>query len=605
MNELLRPIAELLDDEELATLVERARLDAQTGVEGIPVSEEDDLDDDFDDEDEREEAVHAREHSLFLRGVVGLRFAARAYTLKKDPAGLRPIVWGSWALTAERFDMHLTPVEMIAGAVERVGPRLREVPGLAVRLARSPSAWVRRALARALPASEEGILRALAQDDDPEVRETAQAKVGALDEWGGAFPIAPDGHAREVLEAAREVLDAPPHELGRDAERAVAAFAPLSDALAIACWERLLSREPTSVEAVSTWIARLLERPGGGSALARITARWKERERTPTHEPWLTGAKALDETIRARASEELLARLREEASESIRKELAEAVKVLAPAQGDARALLETILGAPIDDAAGAPSDGDAVTAMHLSDVLARWPLEPVLDALIEARRAGRPGAWARVTHPVWSRLGPDPVLRERARAELASSDDVQVRRRAVSVLLGEHRGEDADDLARELYRDRELRSAVLSYAPKVVIGEARRDLERGELGLFETIAVLSRTPAEEQTDAMWAAARATRDAALAGAAKERDRALSSVGVLARAGDAWDPSDLAFVREAVELALADDEETWLLSSIVQVLERVDTPESEALLDELDARASEEAKEYIDDVRTRRG
>ena len=596
MNELLRPIAELLDDEELATLVERARLDAQTGVKGIPGADEDD------GEDEREHDLRDREHSLFLRGLVGLRFAARAYALKKDPAGLRPIVWGSWALTAERFDMQLTPVEMIAGAVERVGPRLREIPGLAERLARSPSAWVRRALARALPSSEEGILRALAQDDDPEVRETARAKVGALDEWGGAFPIAPDGHAREVLEAAREVLDAQPYDLGRDAERAVVAFAPLSDALAIACWERLLSREPTSVEAVSTWIARLLERPGGGAALARITVRWKERGRTPTHAPWLDAAAALDEGIRARASEELLARLRQEANESIRKELAEAVKVLAPAQGDARGLLETLLGASIEDAAGAPSEGDAVTAMHLSEVLARWPLEAVAEALVEARRAGRPGAWDRVTNPVWSRLGPDPVLRERARADLAS-DDVKVRRRAVSVLLGEHRDEDAGDLARELYRDRELRSAVLSYAPMAVMTEARRDLERGELGLSETITVLSCTPAEEQTDAMWAAARTTRDAALAGAPKERHRALSEVEVLARGGDAWDPSDLAFVREAIELALADEREAWLFASIVPALERVDAPESEALLDELDARASEEAKEYIDDVRTR--
>jgi len=62
-------------------------------------------------------------------------------------------------------------------------------------------------------------------------------------------------------------------------------------------------------------------------------------------------------------------------------------------------------------------------------------------------------------------------------------------------------------------------------------------------------------------------------------------------VMVRAGGAWDASDLAFVRHAIELVLSDEEEEgWRLADIVAAIVRVTAPESAELLAELEARAS---------------
>src|SRR5690606_32609205 len=186
-----------------------------------------------------------------------------------------PIVWGAWGVHAagDIFQTHVDSEERIATAVASVGARVLEVPGLAERLAGSTLPAVRRALAQALPDSSEPILRALAQDDDPEVRKAARAKLGADDRGGGAFPIAPDGHPDEVLEAARRVLDKKAYK--REVDEAVQAFAPLSDALAVACWERVLAPYRIGKEQHRAWLACLCERPGGGAALPRRLAPWE------------------------------------------------------------------------------------------------------------------------------------------------------------------------------------------------------------------------------------------------------------------------------------------------------------------------------------------
>src|SRR5690606_2981638 len=348
----------LFDREELERLVERARLDVQSGVKGEPWPEDVELDDD--EEDALMEAMHERGYARLHRGLTGLRLAARAYAASRDPKGLRPVVWAGWGVHASGFDVRGGAREVLAGAVRGVGERVFEVPGLAERLARCEVKAVRLALARALPASAEAmpILRALAQDADPDVRAEAREKAGASDPWGGAFPISPEGHPREVLEAARAVLDMSDHEREKQPEEATRAFAPLSDALAVACWERVLSAEHLHPDTVQAWLARLLERPGGGAALARLHALWSRRGDYVRDEPGEEAAQ-LPSEVRARAFGELLEALREldrrqsegeEVEPFLDSKLARVARAIAPERGDARTLLEAVLGCSIESA---------------------------------------------------------------------------------------------------------------------------------------------------------------------------------------------------------------------------------------------------------------
>ena len=586
MDERLKPAAELLTAEELARLSERARLDVHSGIRGRPDAP--DLD---------EEAEQEHEYALFARGLTGLRLAARVYALKRDAVGLTPIVWGAWALSAEHWEGDRAPDAMLTEAVRSIGDRVLEVPGLAERLARSPLAAVRGALADALPPSSAAILHALASDPDAAVRAAAAKKVEVADEWGGAFPIAPDGHPRDVLEAAREILDLSAYHTTRDPERAVGAFAPLSDPLAVACWERLLSGELVIADAFRPWAARLLEREGGGAALARVFQRVGDDAYLMTDERWLGDALTIAPELRARAIGELLASIRaleaEQPDESDlqRHALANAIVFLAPEQGDTRALLETILGSAITEADEGPPHDTA--AVMLSPLLARWPLdEAVSDAMWRARRAGKPGRWRRVGADAWKALGPDPVIREKAWADL-DAEDPAVRGAAVAALLGEHHdpaGESVAELAMRLYERPALRRAVPLGSSPALLERARRDLEAGQLDLYTAVRVLVLTPPEERTDAMWTAARALRDHALASDDRSRSFVMRNCESLIRRGDAWDPSDLAYAQAIADFALADEIHASLLELLVMTVARIDAPETDTLLGAIEARAT---------------
>lgn len=586
----------LLDDDELARLAERARLDVHTGVKGEPRAKGDD--DEYDDE--ADEAALAREHARFHRGLSTLRFAAEAYAVESDARGLTPVVWAAWAIHKGHFDVRLDSASVLAAAVKSVGARVFEVPGLAQALAGSDLTPVRLALASALSRGGEAdaILLVLAHDVDPEVRAEVARKNGPIDPWDGAFPIAPDGHSDEVLAAARAVLEAPWFRLAP--EDAVRAFAPLSDALAVACWERLLAAEHVTSKAPSAWLPHLLARPGGGDALARLLTLWDSRPHALYHRQEVEElAPAIPEETRARAFGELLralGRIEEEeraagepAQPYLRQQIAQIAVALAPARGDATLLLETILGAPIDTASeGEPAAHDTA-ASYLSDVLARWPIDDALRAtLVEARRAEQPGRWRRIGRDVWESLGPDPVLRERARRAL-DDESAHVRSRAVVELLGPLHDPAEDgtvlDVARRLYARPELRLGVIYR--DLLLDEARRDLEEGRLGLEEALAVLLRTKTEQQTDAMWSAARALRDAPTEDG-KPRLAALFNT-LMIRAGSEWEPSDLAYVRAVAEEAFTSPEAARHIRFVVATLDAVDAPESAELLAELDARA----------------
>lgn len=597
----------LFEPEELAQLAERARLDAHSGVKGEPHEPHEDPD----VEDAAAEAAMARSFARLSRGLAGLRCTANMYGAARDPKGLRSVVWAAWAVESTGFETRHGPDETIAGAVESVGARVFEVPGLAERLAGSRLQRVRLALAVALPpgGQSDPILRLLAGDADPQVRAAAREKIASDDPWGGAFPISPEGHPQEVLEAAHAVLELPGYRVGKAVQEAVDAFAPLSDPLAVACWERLLSHEYIGNDALQTWFPCLLERPGSGGALVRLVALYRQRG----HAFFITSALKeveLAREVRQRAFSELLAGLRdleredrmsESAAEmrSPRHELANIAAVIAPEDGDGGALLETILGSSIDAASTPEPEGANDHHMHymcsiLSKILAGWTLDGALrEALVEARRADQPGRWARVGPQLWNTLGRDPVLRERARRALDEGDE-NARSEAVSALLGTHFDPDEDgtreEVANALYDRPELRAAVIWRARSLILPRAREDLEHGRLALDEALAVLSGTPAGEQSDAMWDAVRALRAEQLAGDDEMRRRALKAPAALIRAGDGWEPSDLAYAREVSEQALRIEENDQLLADLILALERIDAPESALLMEEIEARAT---------------
>ena len=593
------PPVSFFTPDELARLAERARLDVQAGVKGEPVKKGEKR------TDREEEAAAKREHARRVRGLAGLRVAARCYALERDPRGLTPIVWGAWGVHAagDIFQTHVDSEERIATAVASVGARVLEVPGLAERLAGSTLPAVRRALAQALPDSSEPILRALAQDDDPEVRRAARAKLGDDDRWGGAFPIAPDGHPDEVLEAARRVLDKKAYT--REVDEAVQAFAPLSDALAVACWERVLAPYRIGKEQHRAWLACLCERPGGGAALTRLLALW---DRDGHYIGQGITVAPLSEEVRARVFAVLLAAVREREQEErasegapeqpyLRQHLATVAVQLAPEAGDARALLETILGCPIERASAEPaSEGFDHAAHTLSKLLGSWPLDEALRAeLVAARRAGVPGRWKRVTRTVFDGLGPDPVLREKARADLDDENE-SVRSAAVASLLGplHDPSEDGDleAVARALYQRPALRRAVISRAPSM-LPDARRDLLAGALDLETALTLFNNLPDEEQTDPEWAALRRLRDRALAN--PEDTSAFTPIALqsLIRDGDEWEATDLAYARIIAERALTVAGKAGYLGFLIGILERKPGEESAALLREIDERATTDA------------
>ena len=590
------PPLTLFTPEELARLAERARLDVHAGVKGEPVKKGTKR------THQEDEAASKREHARRVRGLAGLRVAARSYALERNPLGLTPVVWGTWGVHAagDIFETHVDSEERIATAVTSVGARVLEVPGLAERLAGSTLRGVRLALAKTLPESSEPLLRALGDDDDPEVRKAARAKLGGDgDRWGGAFPIPPDGHPDEVLEAARRVLDKRAYD--RKVDEAVQAFAPLSDALAVVCWERVLAPYRIGEEQHRAWLACLLERPGGGAALARLLALWNRNGhfigRGITVAP-------LSEEVRARVFVDLLAALREREREErasegelaqphLRKHLAKVAVQLAPEAGDARALLEVILGCPIVRASEEPApEGFDHPALTLSELLGRWPLDEGLRAeLVAARRAGRPGRWKRVSQAVWDGLGPDPVLREKARAEL-DDDSESVRAAAVRALLGPLHDPSEDGeleaVARELYRRPALRGTVL-WTVDALLADARRDLDAGALDLAGAIVLLQRTPPEEQTDALWSAVRALRDRAMSDPEHPSWRDIQLSQRLIRPGE-WEPSDLAYARAILERAFTVPKAEGHLAFLIGILERKPGEESAAMLRDIDERAT---------------
>jgi|GEM_PF-4515990 len=585
----------LLGGDALARLTERARLSAHQGAIGTETESDDDEVDRA-----REQAIADADYARSVRGQIGLRFAASVYGCSADPLGLTPAVWATWAAAKRDWDDRWTPEQAIAAAVSSCGPRLLEVPGLIERLATATSAQVRCALATAVPVSEQAVLRALATDSQSGVRAAANARICDASARGDAFPISTEGHDEQTLAPARKLLELPSYAHGSHAREAVRAMLPLSDALAVACWERLLFTNFALGRHAALWIGQLLAREGGPASLVRILAQWTRAGEGYFSAYRLARVKGLSVAARAVAFDALVSAFRSEPKDpnddfdTLRRHCVNAAVGLAPRDADAETLVEAVLGVPIKDAATSDSEGDS-DATALSAVLTRLRLgRSLLATMRRMRREGIPGRWARVSHEVWKSLGRDPVLRRRTFRELDSEDE-NVRYRGLRALLEEQRvpAEDGSKaaFARKLFARPALREPLLRVAPAAVLTLARRALLREELSIAALRAALDAHVDGADGDRVWGSLRSMRDRVLAIAttdAEERDLAET----LVRTGGDWEASDLAVIRAAVAriFVTEDGDGPNTLRYLVSALLRVDVPESAEMLAMLTARAT---------------
>lgn len=599
MSESFRP-PRFLERAELDSFAARARLDVHSGS----TLEETGRD------------GFARSQSLVLRGLEGLRLAARLYALEDDEAALTPVVWGAWALERKVFELDLpTSLEdVLADAVTACGPRLSEIPGLAERLASASRAEVRRALATALPESARGILSVLADDVDPTVRKAACDRLGE-DPSGRALPGPTEGHRERELEAARAVLMGSPYAVVGRPERAVRALARLDDMLAVACWERLLLLDVLHGKAIGAWSRALVLRRGGGDAFARVGRRWVGLGRPLLLDGAVKALLRLPKTTRRDVTSALLTALASGGSDVAQDDrpLAAAMVKLGASAADARRILESILGTTVDLAATTPAiagyGGGFSARAALSELLGGLVVRGRLPraerrALVDARRRDRPGRWAHVANEVYAALGADPVMRRRAWEELralarADAPTADGRRRELVVAILEHRDPARDgtraSLVARLFTQPENRPVLIAFDDSAV-RRATKELLRGALDARATAALLHRLERSAVPEDVRAASRAVRDRALEEG--DADVVFGDVARWIAPGPSWDTSDLAFVRRALEAALDPAARRARIQGVVVAIASVHAPESDALLDEIRARANDAQKRMVE-------
>ena len=197
------------------------------------------------------------------------------------------------------------------------------------------------------------------------------------------------------------MLELSAYDRGKDPERVVRAFAPLSDALAIACWERVLGVEGVGREGYAVWPPRLAERPGSGTAMARLIRAWERRKEGIYGEHRFAEVARLPAEVGARVFGELLAAMRELEREDregrltrderfLRQHVANTAARLAPDEGDARDLLVTILGGPIETAASDSGGRGPLRRLEALGCPGGLAPRPEAPRRADARAPGRP-----------------------------------------------------------------------------------------------------------------------------------------------------------------------------------------------------------------------
>lgn len=592
---MLTPM-DLLPPDALARLLEQARMSVQTGTEGTEVPE-DEEDDDF-----HGGPTQQADHARAMRGLVGLRFCAAVYGSAARPEGLVAASFAGWA-SETWADGGPEPADSLAAAVKSCAPRIAEVPGLAERLARSSYVGVRKALAQSIAKSEVSVLQVLARDANRDVREAANKRLD-VSLRSDAFPISTEGHDEAVLAKARRILELPTHEYLRHADEALVAMQPLSDALAVAVWERLLLASHVGAEYFWPWLGALLERRGGEHAFTRMLGEWHRAD----HSFYVAYGfeKKMGEVsaaARKRTIDALFAALQEAPREGhLRTHIAQCAAHLVTPRYDRMKLLEAVLGVPVEKAAETEPDPNYPSYVLAKPLAAEGIRGRLRTKLVAALHDGKRGRWTHVPHTVWLKLGPDPRIREEARRKLEVAEKGKVDELIGTVL--QHRipaldGTEAK-LVASLYVRPEWRGALIRRT-KAGKALARRSILRGELAVADLVdfalsGIDGKAPESPASDRLWAAVRKTRDAAL------KDAFTLDLCSLVRPGHTWEASDLALAQRACAALAANESVPGSPLHFIRALERLKTPETEAMFDELEEKSNDDdIKELIASAR----
>ena len=403
-----------------------------------------------------------------------------------------------------------------------------------------------------------------------------------------AFPISTEGHSEAVLAKARRILDLPTHHYEKHQRAAVLAMRLLSDALAVAVWERLLLAGSVRDGQFLAWIRALLERPGGEHAFIRLLFGWCRTQDIYFVTDRLGKLGKLSDQARCRTVDALLAALSKSEEGHTSSHFAKCAAHLATPCCDLTKLLETVLGVPIERASETAEDHE-YPLVELGKAFDKPALQRALhEVFLKALRDGAKGRWKRLPGSVWKRLSPDPVARERAHDELARLPSIHPDHlyELVRSLL-QHRSPALDgteaELVSTLNTHPQLRPALIQQTRE---GKnlAARLLLRDELGIeavceFVRHDLVSAKRAKRQTDQLWAAVRRARDAALA---KTFD--LDHCALI-RPGQSFEPSDLAVAQRGYEVLLANEPMGSDFLRFINALHSVRAPESVAMLDKL--------------------
>ena len=589
----------LMGQDALLRILDRARASVIAGVNGEEsTSEPDDPDDEDDDE-----SWSAR-HALVDRGITACIAVAWAAAVEPRPIGMNAVAIGGWGLGNSGFEHRIGLEESLHTAVEGCGARIEEIPGLAARLAALPFTDVRSALAKVLtPARSEAVLRGLAADPAPEVRARAAATLGRASD---AFPIPTDGHTEAQLAPARKVLEQATYLVVKKPAVAVRAFARLSDPLAIACWERLLTGEFVSSAPAVPWLAALLARPGASAILPRLIPAMQALPYAHGVDEWLTSAaRKLPPRTRSKLTPEIeaLGLHRPEPGASgyeadQRARLgADLLVALAPARPDTDRWLERALGTSIEDALDTPDVHDA-GAVRLAEALARWPLSRrARRAMLIARRAPERGRWTRVPHDLWEGLPFDPIWRREIDARLRDPASERTEDDVEAVLGPAHvRAKDGtvSAHARALWSRPHLRPALMRHAMPHVWRLVRAAIHDGSLpsSCWHGAMHFERVH-DAQT---WAPMRRMREAAIAAGGEVADGLLAFP--LAPRAELCEASDFAHLRAAFADSIARADPARAFMPISALVAR-ELPETDAILQELLAAAPEPLRGTLQD------
>jgi hypothetical protein len=481
---------------------------------------DDDDDDDDDDPDPRQGRRRAREDAEFRGAKEALRFASIAAGLLGDArlVGLLARILEQ----LDNWDNHAPDdVEASARGLTLLLEAGAPVDGDVEELAEHRKDRVRAAVAEGLSprdARSIALLEKLSQDRIADVRRPAKAALAearAVPWWVGKFESDPAGKLspeealqhKETLEKLSALLDEPRYAILQKDEEIAALAGTLPDTLAIEVARVALSGGGMYDARLPALGAMMLARAGGVEAFICVCEAWSKVRHFMIIDDHVQMVASAPAELRERACL-ALARYAASQEEDVRTEQGGPAHLTAdiagkafPPAGDLLALLDIMLAIP--NVAEHTIDW---AAAGLSDAFESAEIDPsrLQPRLIEARLAGFPGQWQRLSSAADVLLAklPADVLRTAAEQAMRSEDD-DTARWGLARLLFEAYDPERDpeqlELARRFCEDPRFRRLLLDEYDlrNVTSPYMRRALRAGELSFVEATLTLG------MIDSLW------------------------------------------------------------------------------------------------------